>query len=201
MHHKNTAFLILLLTPFLLFMSSAEESSSSHSMDFIGKVINFLLLFGGLGFLLRKPLGNFLQGRAETLRNSMQEAKDSRQKAELGLKEVESRLEALDDEIKKIRQTAEIEGADLHKSIVQEAHRDVGRLRELARQEIERLTQAGILEIREHMAYLATDLAQRNILGRMTEEYQSSLIDRSIERLEKLHEKPGADKKIRAGTH
>lgn len=201
MRHKNIAFLILLFTPFLLFMSSEENSPAANPMDFIGKVINFLLLFGGLVYLLRKPLGKFLQGRADSLRDFMREAKDSRRGAELKLKEVESHLDKLDEEINKIRQTAKDEGTDLHKRIVQETNKEADRLRNLARQEIERLTQAGILEIREHMAALATDLARRNILGRITGEYQSSLIDRSIERLEKLYEKPSADKKIRARAH
>lgn len=201
MHHRNIAFLILILTPFLLFMSSAEEPSASNSMDFLGKVINFLVLFGGLVYLLRKPLGNFLQKRADSLQSSMQEARDSRQKAELKLKEVESRLEKVDEEVKKIRASAEKEGADLHKSIVQETKREAGRLKDLARQEIERLTKAGGLEIRKHMANLATDLARSSISVRMTGEFQSFLIDRSIERLEKLYEKPNADQKIRSRTH
>ncbi len=201
MHHKKLAFLILFLMPFLLFMSSAEESSASNPMDFIGKVINFLVLFGGLVYLLRKPLGRFLQGRADSLQVSMREAKDSRQKAELKLKEAESRLSKLDEEIKKIRHAADIEGAELHESIAQETNRDADRLRKLARQEIDRLTRSGILEIREHMANLVTDLARRNIVDRMTGEHHASLIDRSIERLEELYEKPGANQKIRAGTH
>jgi F-type H+-transporting ATPase subunit b len=200
MSRKNIAFFILLLTPFLLFMSSAEESADSNSRDFVGKVVNFLLLFGGLGFLLRKPLGNFLQGRADSLRSSMLEAEDSRKKAELKQQEIELRLERFEEEIKKIRQVAEDEGDDLRKSIMQGTEREAGRLKILAQQEIERLTKAGITEIREHMANLATGLAQRNILERMTGEDQSSLIDRSIERLEELYEKPTADQTIRTGT-
>jgi F-type H+-transporting ATPase subunit b len=201
MHQKKIAFLILLFIPFLLFMSSEEGSSASNSMDFLGKVINFLILFGGLVFLLRKPLGNFLQKRADSLKGSMQEAEDSREEAELRLKEIGSRTKTFDDEIKKIREAAENEGARLYKNSIQKADREAGRLRELTRQEIQRLTQAGIREIKEHIADLATDLARQNISSRMTGEYQSSLIDQSIDRLEKLDEKPGTDKKIRAGSH
>lgn len=201
MHQKKIAFLILLFMPFLLFMSSEEGSSASNPMDFLGKVINFLILFGGLVFLLRKPLGNFLQKRADSLKGSMQEAEDSREEAELRLKEIGSRTKTFDDEIKKIREAAENEGARVYENSIQEADREAGRLRELTRQEIQRLTQAGIREIKEHIADLATDLARQNISSRMTGEYQSSLIDQSIDRLEKLDEKPGTDKKIRAGSH
>lgn len=201
MHQKKIAFLILLFMPFLLFMSSEEGSSASNSMDFLGKVINFLILFGGLVFLLRKPLGNFLQKRADSLKESMQEAEDSREEAELRLKEIGSRTKTFDDEIKKIREAAENEGARVYENGIQEADKEAGRLRELTRQEIQRLTQTGIRKIKEHIADLATDLARQNISSRMTGEYQSSLIDQSIDRLEKLDEKPGTDKKIRAGSH
>ncbi len=200
MHHKKIAFLTLLLTPFILFMSSTEESSAANSMDFIGKVINFLVLFGGLVYLLRKPLSKFLQGRADSLQVSMQEALDSRKKAESNLKEVESRLEKLDEEVKKIRHGADVEGAALQESITQETDRDVDRLRKLAHQEIDRLTQSGILEIREHIANLSTDFARKNIVDRMTRELHASLIDRSIERLDELYEKPSADEKVRTRT-
>jgi F0F1-type ATP synthase membrane subunit b/b' len=63
------------------------------------------------------------------------------------------------------------------------------------------LTQVAIRDIRKHTADLATKLAQQSIQDRITEEYQSTLIDKSIERLEKLYEKSNSDKKVRSRTH
>ena len=60
------------------------------------------------------------------------------------------------------------------------------------RQEIEMLSSAGMKEIREYIANLVTEQAQERIIKRITPESQSLLIDKSIERLEQLYEKPSA---------
>ena len=201
MKQKTSVFVILLIVPFLLSMSYSEESHASQTKDFLGKVINFLLLFGGLIYLLRKPLGNFLQGRSDALQKALQGAKESREEASERLTGVESRLGKLDEEIEQLRREAEVEGRSLHQRIVEEAKRDSERLKHFARQEIERLTQEAIREIKEYTATIATDLALKRIQDQITEDYQSSLIDKSIERLEKLHEKSNSDKTVRSRTH
>jgi F-type H+-transporting ATPase subunit b len=201
MSQKKTILLVLLAVPFLMFMSSAEESHASQTMDFIGKVINFLLLFGGLAYILRKPLSSFLKGRSEDLENALNTAKESHQQAAERLNQVESRLGKLDEEIEQMQKEAESEGQSLHRRIIQEAEKGTIRLRHFAGQEIEMLTKDAIREIKEYSFSLASELAQRKIQGRMTEEFQSSLIDKSIERLEKLHEKSNSDTKIHTRTH
>ena len=201
MSQKKTILLVLLAVPFLMFMYSAEESHPSQTMDFIGKVVNFLLLFGGLAYVLRKPLGNFLKRRSEELEKALKVAKESHEEAEERLNQVESRLGKLDEEIEQMQREAEIEGQSLHQRIIEEAKQDTERLKHFTKQEIEMLTQDAIREIKEYAVALAADLAQQRIQDRMTEEFQSSLIDKSIERLEKLHEKSNSVTKIRSRAH
>jgi len=201
MRRNKSILLILLIVPFLLFMSSAEESHPSQIKDFLGKVVNFLVLFGGLAYLLRKPLGSFLQERSDSLAKTLQGAKKSREEASKRLDEVESRMEKLDDEVEQLRQEAESEGQALHLSTIEEAKKDAERLKRFAHSEIEMLTKDAIREIKEYTAAVAADLARQRILDRVTEEYQSSLIDKSIERLEKLHEKSNSNKTVHTRTH
>jgi len=201
MLQKKSALLILMVVPFLLFMSFAEESHPSQTKDFLGKLINFLLLFGGLAYVLRKPLGNFLQGRSDSLEQVLREAKESQEEAAERLNQVESRLRKLDEEIEKMQREAEAEGQSLHQHVLEEAKQAADRLKHFASQEIEMLTKDAIREIKEYTAALAADLAQQSIQDRMTEEFHSSLIDKSIERIEKLHEKSNSDTKIRSRAH
>lgn len=193
--------MILLIVPLLLFMSYAEESHASQTKDFLGKTLNFLLLFGGLAYLLRKPLGEFLRVRSDSLKKALREAKESREKAAEKMSDVESRLGKLDEEIGRLRREAEAEGQSLHQRIGEEAKKDSDRLKHFARQEIEMLTQEALREIKEYTADLAANLALQRIQDRMTEEYHSSLIDKSIERLDKIHEKSNSDTKVRSRTH
>jgi F-type H+-transporting ATPase subunit b len=201
MQRRKSILLILSIVPLFLFMSYAEESHPSQTKDFLGKVVNFLVLFGGLAYLLRKPLGRFLQERTDSLKKTLQGAKKSREEAANRLDEVESRLEKLDEEIEQLRREAESEGQSLQQLIIEGAKKDADRLKRFARSEIEMLTQDAIREIKEHTAALAADLARQRIRDQVTEEYQSSLIDKSIERLEKLHEKSNSGKKVRTRTH
>ncbi len=201
MLQKKPIILVLFFVPFLLFMSFAEESHPSQTKDFLGKLINFLLLFGGLAYVLRKPLGKFLQERSDSLEQALREAKQSHEEAAEKLNQVKSRLGKLDEEIKKMQQEAEAVGQSLQQHVLEEAKQAADRLKHFASQEIEMLTKDAISEIKEYTVTLAADLAQQRIQDRMTEEYHSSLIDKSIERLEKLHEKSNSDTKIRSRTH
>lgn len=170
-------------------------------MDFLGKVINFVVLLGGLIYLLRNPLRNFLEGRTKSLENALREAKRSCVEAEKKHREIEGRLQNIARETEQIRREAETEGQIIQERIIQEAKAEANRLKLLSHQEIEMLTQAGIGEIKRYAAELATALAQQGIQSRMKKEDQSLLIDRSIERLEKIYEKSGPDQEIRSRTH
>lgn len=201
MRRNKTILLILLAVPFLLYMSSSEEAHPSQIKDFLGKLVNFLLLFGGLAYLLRKPLGSFLQERAGSLANSIRGAEESREEAVQRLNDVESRLERLEEEIDRIRNEAEIEGQSLYQRMVEDARKDGDRMKHFARAEIEMMTRDAVREIKEFTAALAADLAREKIQELVTEAHHSALIDKSIERIEKLHEKSNPGKKVRARTH
>lgn len=200
MHKNKSVILVLFLVPFLMFMSFAEESHPSQTKDFLGKLINFLLLFGGLAYVLRKPLGKFFQERSQSLEQALREAKESRQGALEDLNQVESRLAKLDEEIQTIKKEAEAAGRSLHQNMLDEARKASGRLKHLANQEIEMLTKNAVHEIKEYTIALAAEMAQQSIQDRLTGEYHSSLIDKSIERLDRLHERSNPGTTIRSGT-
>ncbi len=170
-------------------------------MDFLGKVINFVLLFGGLVYLLRNPLRGFLEGRTRSLDHALKQANDTRVEAEKKHREMEKRLRNVGRETEEIREEAETEGKTVQERILNEARAEAERLKLLSRREIEMLTQAGIREIKRYAAELATSLARQRIQSKIKEEDQSLLIDRSIERLEKLNEKSSPDQEIRTRTH
>lgn len=185
---KKQILLVLLLIPLFIFMASEEEHSSNFK-GFLGKVINFIVLIGALIYFLSKPLRSLLEKRATEIKHSMKEAEDSRKEAEERLKEMRERLSGLEDETAKIRRDAEIEGQKENKRIQELARTQAERLKLFARQEIEMHTNASIKELREYTAELATKLAQERIRKKLTPETQSLLLDKSIERFEKLYEK------------
>jgi F-type H+-transporting ATPase subunit b len=190
MIHKKQILFVILILPLFLFFSVEEEHHSSGLKDFIGKVINFVILIGGLTFLLYKPIKKYFGERSDQIENSMNSARQSKKEAGKRLKEAQKRLTKLTVEIENIKEEAKKDGLEEKERIITSAREEADRKKQLVLQEIEMLSSAGIKEIREYIANLVTEQAQEKIIKKITPESQVLLIDKSIERLEQLYEKP-----------
>lgn len=197
---RKKILLILLLLPFLVFMAFEEEEHSSGLVDFLGKTVNFILLFGGLTYLLYKPIRHFLEKRGQDIQSSMKEAENSRAEAERKLKEIEARLAGLQEEMERIKEEGEEEGRRAKERTLQLAQQEAERIKHFATQEIDSIIRSGIRELKEYTAELATALAEEQIKKKMSPEVQVEIIDKSIERLDKLYEKSDSDQEIHSGT-
>ena len=196
MTERRKILVVLFLLPFFIFMVSAEEEHKSGFIDFLGKAINFIVLFGGLAYLLRKPLRSFLEKRSQDIQRTLKETEASRKEAEQKLQEAKAHLAGLEEEIEKMRKEAGVEGQKERERTLQLAQKEAEKIRYFAGQEIEMLTRAGIQELKEFTAELAASLAEERIRKKMTLEDHSQLIDKSIERLSELYEESNSDKKI-----
>ncbi len=182
-------FILLLVLPALIFASGAEADHGSDPMAFWGKVINFVILFGGLGLLLAKPLSRYLVARAEGISRTIRDTRASREKADARLQETNQRLEDLIGEIARIQQEAESQGQQEKTHILERAREESVRLKKMAKQEMGLISKSLTRELREYTADLAIEKARARLEKSLTPELQSLLIDNSIERLERLYEK------------
>lgn len=186
--NKRVLWILLFIIPLFLCMSPENTGHSSNSGEFLGKVINFAVLFGGLFLLLRKPIKNYLNERSKKTDLSIKEAAEAREGSEKKLKGAMGRLKEISEEVKKIKDEAESEGQKQKESIIESARQETQRLKELTKQEIESLYASGIKELRGYAAEITTNAAAERIKQRMTPELQSVIIDKSIERLDDLYE-------------
>ncbi len=189
-------FLVLLLLPFFISMVSADEEHSSNFRDFMGKTVNFIVLFGSLAYFLYKPIRNFLQKRSQEIEQGLKEAGDAQREAELKLREANARLATLEDEIEKLKKEAEIESRKERERVIQLAQQEAERIKYFAKQEIEILMREEIQDLKQYTAELASALAEERIKKKLSPEDQSFLIDKSIEKFDELHEKSNSHKKI-----
>jgi F-type H+-transporting ATPase subunit b len=190
---KKQALIVLLLVPLFLFMIAQEGESSSGKSEFLGKVINFVVLFGGLGYLLYKPLRSYLRKKSEGIEKAIAEAREARLDAERKLQEAKKRLAALEAEVFKIIKDGEKEGRQDKERIKAVAEKEAERIKMFGQQEIEAQLRAGKQELKEYTAELATSLAEARLKGKMTSQDHVKLIDKSIEKLAELYEKPSSD--------
>ncbi len=175
----------------LLFMgaSPGEGGQAAAHMDFLGKVVNFLILFGGLGFLLRKPVRALLEKRSTDVRRSLDEAQASRVEAEGKRAAAGARLEGVAAEIGQMKAEAASRGRLGKERIAQAADEEGARLRDLAGREIDAQARTALRELKAFVAEAATSIARERIRKGLAEGGQAELVDKSIERLSRLNEK------------
>jgi F-type H+-transporting ATPase subunit b len=185
MRKVRQALVVLALLPLFIFASVEEGSHASGLTDFLGKVLNFVLLFGGLAFVLAKPIRAFLERAVEAARNTMAEAASSKEAAERKLGLIKTRLAGLSEEARKIQEGGESMGQKDKTRISGLAEREAEKLKAMAREEIEARAQASRRELRRYAAELAVAQARSRIERRLTPELQARLIDESIDILGK----------------
>ncbi len=173
----------------LLFLgASPEEGGHAASMGFLGKVVNFLILFGGLGFLLRKPVRALLEKRSADVRRTLDEAQASRVEAEEKRAAAGTRLDGVGTEIGRIKAEAASRGRLEKERIARAADEEGARLRDLAGKEIDAQARTAVRELRAFVAETVTSIARERIRKGLGPGDQAALVDKSIERLSKLHE-------------
>jgi F-type H+-transporting ATPase subunit b len=144
---------------------------------------NAILLFGGLAFLLRKPAREFFENRKKQIASGLERAKEAETEANARMDEIEQRLASLSADISALRSEAEREAATERDKILADAKREVARIVDLSRQEIERVGRTIEREIKEKVADSVVDRAGRTLQTQMTEDDQKRVVVRFIKKL------------------
>ncbi|MGQ9800077.1 MAG: F0F1 ATP synthase subunit B family protein [Candidatus Saccharicenans sp.] len=167
----------------------AEESQGHFDLaTFLGQVLNFVVLFGGLAFLLRKPLNDYLKGKAEQVAANLRQSEALKVESLQKLKQSQARLDNLEAEIGALREEAEKEASREKQMIRQEAEKEAQRLKRLAQEEIDALFRASLRELKAYAIDLSVALAEKRIREKLTPELHRKLIQQAIDRLRSLHE-------------
>lgn len=182
---------LLLVVPLLVAASSEEGAHPSALMDFLGKVVNFLILFGGLFFVLRKPVGALLAKRTDDVGAGLRKAETDRTDAEARAEGSRAKLAGLGAEVDALKSAAEAEGRRETERIARAAGAEAERLKKLTRQELDEQVRRSVRELKVYAAARATELARERIIRRMTADRQAALIEQSIDSLARIHEEPG----------
>ena len=194
MFRKKLTFVVLLvLLPLFLGFSEGEEAHGSPLSEMLGKTVNFIILFGGLAFLLAKPVRRFLEEAGLAVEKTIQKTERARKEAEQKLETLKERMSRLESEALKIRDAGREAGKWDSERLLVQARQEAERIKSLAELEIKAHSQAVQSELKEYAAGLAVSLAETNIKRRMTPQIHARLIDGSIRQLDRLYEKAHSD--------
>ncbi len=161
----------------------AEEGQQGKH-EGLFKVINFVLLVGGLGYLLRKPLAGFLLDRSASIRKSLEEGRKALEESQAKLQAVEEKLTRLEEELRAFKASQLREMDAEHERLRQASAEEAEKILEAARTQIELAARVGLLELKSFATHEAVKLAEELIRQRLDEAGRSRLVQQFISRLE-----------------
>ena len=156
----------------------AEErpSEGEHGTLELWKLANFLLLAGGLGYLIKKNAGPFFEARGRKIQEDMREAQEQRAEAERRAADVDRRLAHLETEIAALRAESQAEGKAETERAMQHTAAEIAKIQAHAEQEVVSAGKAARMDLKRYAAELAVQLAEQKISARMTGETQDNLV-------------------------
>lgn len=148
------------------------ESASSQAWEWA----NFLILAGGLGYIIYKKVGPAYEARGRRIRKDMVEAEETMKAAQARAADVERRLAHLADEIAALRAEAQGEEATENSRFARETAAEIAKIQAHAEQEIASAAKAARMELKRYAAELALGLAREKLTRRMTPETEDRLV-------------------------
>jgi F0F1-type ATP synthase membrane subunit b/b' len=170
------AFLILLLMSLPVFAAEGSEPDPADSTTgLIFRWLNFLMVFGGIAYLIAKHGGAFFRGNAKEIAASIHEATAAKAEADRELREVETKIARFDQDVAEMREEARgnwaAESGRLHASGVAE----IEKINQAARAELGASERAAQQQLREIAATMAVQDAAALVASRMNAEIRARM--------------------------
>lgn len=160
--------------------AGAAEDDASGWKETLFKWMNFVLLFGALGYFLRKPFKQFLATRSEEIRKSLAEAKAAKENAERELATVMSRLEQIEKELAAMKNEAAAQTEADRQQILEVARQEAKQIVSSAHEEVALLVKNARQELRRHSAAFVVQMAEQKIKSAIRPEHQKPLFEKFV---------------------
>jgi len=181
MRFRWLALAALLAAP--LAFGAEEKKGDDEGKWAPWKWANFVILAGGLGYLIGKNAGGFFRGRTQSIQKDIAEATRLKAEAEAKASEMEAKLAALGAEIEKLRADAKAAFDNEGERIRQETEKLLARLQQQNEREIDSMSKSARASLQAWAAQLALELAEERIRARMDAPAQSRLMDKFTKQL------------------
>ncbi|MDY0298051.1 MAG: ATP synthase F0 subunit B [Acidobacteriota bacterium] len=183
MNLRKTLFIIVFIMVSLTAWS-AEPGGHGHGFDwfgFLGKVFNSTVLFGGLIYLLRKPLIRLVSDQSRSVRADIEDRRKSIQASDADYAALKKRLEGLEAEIREIRRQAEENGKRERSRIEADGRAEAERIARLTREEIGNRVDAAVRRLKDRVAEMAIQRFKEEIQGQLDAERHRRIMEKNIE--------------------
>lgn len=185
--------IIFLLNLIIITVSHAAEGNggahapSMLSLDFLFRVINFVILFGGIGYAISKPMKNYLKERSKNVKDAIFEAKKAKEEAEAKARYYEEKLKNLQFEIESLKEQFKKEAEEEKARIAKDYQDQIEKFKERMIKSLEQEK----LKIREELLVqlgnMAFEVAEDVVKKNFTPADQSRLVKEYITMMERVN--------------
>jgi F-type H+-transporting ATPase subunit b len=169
-----------------------EETGGPHEgKKFLGlptwiwKLANMIAFIAFLGWLIGGPVKRALATRQEQIQNEAEEARQRRAKADQMAADIQARLSQLEDEVRKIRERAKVEGERQKQELIAAAEAEAQKILQSARGEVDNRIKHARHELTEYAGQLASERAEQILREKTTDTDRKKLFHESLSQVEK----------------
>ena len=168
--------MIFLLTAIPMLAAEAPgQDPVETTMDLIFRWLNFIIVFGGIAYLIAKPGKAFFRRNAKAIAASIHDATADKAEAERELGEVNAKISQLDQEVSEMREAARQGGAAEAERLRVSGLVEIDKIKQAARAELAAAERASQHRLREVAASLAVERAAALLNSRMNLEIRARL--------------------------
>jgi F0F1-type ATP synthase membrane subunit b/b' len=137
-------------------------------LDRVGrwKIINFSIFAIGLGYALVKYSPRFFNARSADIQKAIQDATGLKLEADYRYSEIDRKMAALAEAVKKMRDEASAEMQREHERVLQQTQEEIAHINHNVAAETEAFEKEGADRVRRHTAQLALKEAERRLQDR-----------------------------------
>jgi len=177
-------FLAFASSTFLIFFSlalpvlaaeGAEPDPVDSPAGLIFRWLNFLIVFGGIAYLIAKYGGAFFRGNAKEISASILEAGAEKAEAERDLHVVETKIAGLDRDLEEMREQARRNWAAESERLRASSVAEIEKINLAARAELAASERAARHEVREIAASMAVERAAALVSSKMNAEIRARM--------------------------
>lgn len=149
--------------------------------NFLWTIINLVVFFILMRAFLFKPIKKTLDKRKELIEQQFKAAEESQSQADEIKAQYQSELDGVEDEKQQILISARDDAKAQYNKIVERAQNDADKIKADAKKAADYETEKARLAVKEEIAALAMETAQKIIAQNVSSETDSSLYDKFLD--------------------
>ena len=143
-------------------------------------IVNLIIFYLLMRFFLIKPIKKTLQARKELIDNQFKEAEDTVNAANEKMADYEDKIKNVNTEAKEIISDARDKAKVEYNKILDKANNDATRLKQDAQKQIELDTENARREVKEELAKLAMEAAQKVVGESVSAKTDAEIYDKFL---------------------